>query len=207
MENLALAFSSGWGSGLNSYLVVLVLGIAERVSDTDRIPTVLGSWPVLIVAGLLYALEFIGDTIPYVDSAWDAISTFIRPVVGATIGVLLAGDASSLDQAVLGVVGGGSALASHTVKAGSRLAVNASPEPFTNIGLSLGEDGLVLGVVSLAVAHPHLAALIAGVLLIVGLVVVYALARLIRRGWRRWKAKEGVDPLFRWQRTSGTPHP
>ena len=207
MENLALAFSSGWGSGLNSYLVVLVLGIAERASDTDRVPAVLGSCPVLIVAGLLYALEFIGDKIPYVDSAWDAISTFIRPVVGATIGVLLAGDASSLDQAVLGVVGGGSALASHTVKAGSRLAVNASPEPFTNIGLSLGEDGLVLGVVSLAVAHPHLAALIAGVLLLIGLVVVYLLGRLIRRGWRRWKAKEGVEPLFRWQRSTGTPRP
>ncbi|MCA1982476.1 DUF4126 domain-containing protein [Nocardioides nematodiphilus] len=201
MENLALAFSSGWGSGLNSYLVVLILGIADRVDDTDRIPDVLGSWPVLIVAALLYVIEFVGDKIPYVDSAWDAVSTVIRPIIGATIGVLLAGDATSLDQAVMGVVGGGSALASHTVKAGSRLAVNASPEPFTNIGLSLGEDGLVLGVVSLAVAHPHLAALIAGVLLIVGLVVVYLLARLIRRGWRRWKAKEGVEPLFKWQRT------
>ena len=201
MENIALAFSSGWGSGLNSYLVVLVLGIAERVTDSARIPDVLGSWPVLIVAGLLYAIEFVGDKIPYVDSAWDAVSTVIRPLVGATIGVLLAGDATSLDQAVLGVVGGSSALASHTVKAGSRLAVNASPEPFTNIGVSLGEDGLVLGVVSLAVAHPHLAALIAGVLLILGLVLVAFLARLIRRGWRRWKAKEGAEPLFKWQRT------
>ena len=201
MENLALAFSSGWGSGLNSYLVVLVLGIAERISDTDRIPHVLATWPVLVVAGLLYAVEFVGDKIPYVDSAWDAVSTFIRPVVGAVIGVLLAGDATSLDQAVLGVVGGGSALAAHTVKAGSRLAVNASPEPFTNIGLSLGEDGLVLAVVSLAVHHPHLAAAIAAVLLVIGLVVVYLLAKLIRRGWRRWKAKEGVEPLFKWQRT------
>ena len=189
MENLALAFSSGWGSGLNSYLVVLILGIAERVSGSDRLPAVLGSWPVLVIAGLLYVVEFAGDKIPYVDSMWDAVSTVIRPVVGATIGVLLAGHASSLDQAVLGVVGGGSALASHTVKAGSRLAVNASPEPFTNIGLSLGEDGVVLAVVSLAVAHPHLAALIAGVLLIVGLTVVYLLARLIRHGWRRWTAK------------------
>jgi len=201
VENLALAFSSGWGSGLNSYLVVLVLGIAERVSDSSRIPHVLATWPVLAVAGLLYVLEFVGDKIPYVDSAWDAISTFIRPVVGATIGVLLAGDASSLDQAVLGVVGGGSALASHTVKAGSRLAVNASPEPFTNIGLSLGEDGAVLAVVALAVRHPHLAAAIAAVLLILGLTVVYLLAKVIRRGWRRWKAKEGVEPLFRWQRS------
>ena len=202
MENLALTFASGWGSGLNSYLVVLVLGIAERVSDTDRIPHALGSWPVLLVAGLLYALEFVGDKIPYVDSAWDGVSTFIRPVVGAVIGVLLAGDASSLDQAVLAAVGGGSALASHTVKAGSRLAVNASPEPFTNIGMSLGEDGLVLSVITLAVHHPHLAAAIAAVLLVAGLVLVGLLARTIRRGWRRWKAKDGVEPLFRWQRTS-----
>jgi hypothetical protein len=201
VENLALAFSSGWGSGLNSYLVVLVLGVAERVADTDRIPHVLGTWPVLIVAGLLYALEFVGDKIPYVDSAWDAVSTFIRPVVGAVIGVLLAGDASSLDQAVLGVVGGGSALASHSVKAGSRLAVNTSPEPFTNIGLSLGEDGAVLAVVALAVHHPHLAAAIAAVLLVVGLAVIYLLAKTIRRGWRRWKGKDGADPLFRWQRS------
>lgn len=202
MENLALAFSSGWGSGINSYLVVLVLGIAERTTGTDRIPHVLSTWPVLVVAGLLYLLEFVGDKIPYVDSAWDAVSTPIRPVIGAVIGVLLAGDASSLDQAVLGVVGGGSALASHTVKAGSRLAINASPEPVTNWAASLSEDGAVLSVVWLATRHPHLAAAIAAVLLAVGLVVVFLLARLIRRGWRRWKAKEGVEPLFRWQRST-----
>lgn len=201
MGNLALAFSSGWGSGINSYLVVLVLGISERATGTDRIPHVLSTWPVLIVAAALYLLEFVGDKIPYVDSAWDAVSTPIRPIIGAVIGVLLAGDASSLDQAVLGVVGGGSALASHTVKAGSRLAVNASPEPFTNIGLSLGEDGAVLGVVWLATHHPHLAAAIAAVLLVIGLTVIYLLAKVIRRGWRRWKAKEGVEPMFRWQRS------
>lgn len=201
MENLALAFSSGWGSGLNSYLVVLVLGIAERTTDTTRIPHVLSTWPVLIVAAVLYLLEFVGDKIPYVDSAWDVVSTAIRPIVGAVIGILLAGDASSLDQAVLGVVGGGTALASHSVKAGSRLAINASPEPFTNGVVSLGEDGAVLGVVALAVHHPHAAAAIAGVLLIVGLTLLYFLAKLIRRGWRRWKAKEGVEPAFKWQRS------
>lgn len=201
MENLALAFSSGWGSGVNSYLVVLILGLAERTTSTDRIPHVLSTWPVLIVAGVMYLLEFVGDKIPYVDSAWDAVSTAIRPIMGAVIGVLLAGDASSLDQAVLGVVGGGTALASHSVKAGSRLAINASPEPFTNGVVSLGEDGVVLGVVTLAVRYPHAAAAIAGVLLIVGLTGLYFLAKLIRRGWRRWKAKEGVEPAFKWQRS------
>lgn len=201
MQNLALTFSSGWGSGINSYLVVLVLGIAERTTGTARIPHVLSTWPVLLVAAVLYLVEFVGDKIPYVDSLWDAVSTPIRPIVGAVVGVLLAGDASSLDQAVLGVVGGGSALASHTVKAGSRLAVNTSPEPFTNGVLSLGEDGAVLGVVWLATRHPHLAALIAGLLLIAGLVTIYLLGSLVRRGWRRWKGHEGVEPRLRWRRS------
>lgn len=199
MENLALVFSSGWGAGINSYLVVLVLGVCEDVTKTERIPHVLGTWPVLVAAGLLYALEFVGDKIPYVDSVWDGVSTFIRPTVGAVIGVLLAGDASSLDQAVLGVVGGSTALASHSVKAGSRLAINASPEPFTNTIASLTEDMSVLGVVALATAHPHVAAAIAGTLLVVGLIALFFLAKLIRKGWRRWKMKEGEKPLFAWQ--------
>jgi hypothetical protein len=103
------------------------------------------------------------------------------------IGVLIAGDADSLDQAVGGVVGGGTALASHLVKAGSRLAVNTSPEPVSNIGLSLVEDVVVLGVVWFAIEHPVAAATIAAVLLALGLVVLYLAARLIRRGWRRWR--------------------
>ena len=105
------------------------------------------------------------------------------------MGVLIAGDADSLDQAVGGVVGGGTALASHMVKAGSRLAVNSSPEPVTNIGLSVAEDVTVLGVVWFAIEHPIAAAAIAAILLAIGLVVLYFVARLIRRGWRRWKGR------------------
>lgn len=198
--NLALAFSTGWGAGINSYLAVLVLGVARDVTGTAAIPHVLGTWPVLVAAAALYAVEFVGDKVPYLDSAWDMVSTFIRPVIGAVIGVLLAGDASSLDQAVSGVVGGGTALASHGVKMGSRLAINTSPEPFSNWLASLGEDGGVLGVLALAVAHPHAAAAVAAVLLVAGIVVVTLLFRLVRRGWRRWKLKEGAEPLFAWQR-------
>jgi hypothetical protein len=194
MDTLALTFSSGWGSGVNAYLVVLVLGIADRVGGFADIPDVLGTWPVLTVAAVLYAWEFVADKIPYVDSTWDAISTAIRPTVAAVIGVLMAGDASSLDQAVSAVVGGGTALLSHTVKAGSRLAINASPEPFSNVAASLTEDAAVLAVVGFAIEHPHAAAAIAAVLLVAGLGVLYFLARLIRRGWRRWKGKDRPGP-------------
>ncbi len=189
MESLALAFSSGWASGINAYLVVLVLGIADRLGDFADIPDALGRWEVLAVAGFMYVMEFVADKIPYVDSTWDAISTAIRPTVGAVVGVLIAGDADSLDQAIGGVVGGGTALVSHTVKAGSRLAVNSSPEPITNIGLSVAEDFAVLGVVWFSIEHPIAAAAIAATLLILGLVALYFVARLIRRGWRRWKGR------------------
>lgn len=193
MESLSLAFSSGWASGVNAYLVVLVLGIADRVGDLSQVPDVLGRWEVLAAAAFMYVMEFVADKIPYVDSTWDVISTAIRPTVGAVIGVLLAGEADTLDQAISGTVGGGTALASHLVKAGSRLAINTSPEPVTNIAASLAEDVAVLGVVWFAIDHPRAAAAIAAVFLAVGLVVLYAAAKLVRRGWRRYKNR-GAPP-------------
>ena len=192
MDSLSLAFTGGWASGVNAYLVVLVLGVADRVGGLSEVPDVLGRWDVLTVAGLLYAMEFVADKIPYVDSTWDAISTAIRPTVGAVIGVLLAGDATSLEQAVLGVVGGGTALLSHLVKAGGRLAINGSPEPVSNVAASVTEDLTVLGVVWIAIEHPQLAAAIAAVLLVLGLVMLVVVGRFVRCGWRRWKRRAPV---------------
>ena len=194
MESIALSFSSGWASGVNAYLVVLVLGFGDRLGVTDDVPDVLSRWEVLAAAGFLYAIEFVADKIPYVDSAWDVVSTLIRPTAGAVIGVLLAGDADSLTQAVNGAVGGGTALLSHLVKAGSRLAINSSPEPVTNIGASIAEDVAVLALVWFALEHPGAAAAIAGVLLAVGLVVLYLAARLVRRGWRRLRRRRLASP-------------
>ncbi|MCX6401808.1 MAG: DUF4126 domain-containing protein [Propionibacteriales bacterium] len=188
MESLALAFSSGWASGINSYLVVLVLGLADRYGSVEEIPDVLGRWEVLAVAALLYAFEFVADKIPYVDSAWDVVSTAIRPVVGGVVGVLIAGDSSSLNEITGGLVGGSTALASHSVKTGTRMAVNTVPEPFTNIGVSLGEDVAVLAVILFAVQHPYVAASIALVLLVLGLVTLWLAWRIVRRGWRRLRA-------------------
>lgn len=195
MDSLALTFSTGWASGINAYLVVLVMGLADRFGTFSDIPDVLARWDVLAAAGFLYAMEFIADKIPYIDSTWDAISTAIRPTAGTVIGVLLAGDASSLDQAVLGAVGGGTALLSHLVKAGGRLAINSSPEPVTNVAASLTEDFAVLGVVWFALEHPEAAAAVAGVLLALGLVMLLLVARLVRRGWRRWKKKDPIHQV------------
>ncbi len=195
MDALALTFSSGWASGINAYLVVLVLGLSDRLGSFTDIPDVLARWDVLAVAGFLYAMEFIADKIPYIDSTWDVISTAIRPTAGAVIGVLLAGDASSLDQAVLGVVGGGTALLSHLVKTGGRLAINSSPEPVTNVVASVTEDVAVLGVVWFALRNPEAAAAVAGVLLLLGLVMLFFVGRLVRRGWRRWKKRDPVQQL------------
>ena len=190
MELVPLVFSSGWASGVNAYLVVLILGIFGRVTDVGDVPDALPRIDVLVVAGVLYGMEFVADKIPYIDSTWDAISTAIRPTAGAVIAVLLAGDASTLEQALLAVLGGGTALASHAVKAGMRLAINTSPEPVTNVGASLGEDVTVAGVVVLAMYHPWIALGVTAVLLVVGVVLVFVIMRRIRRGWRRWKGKD-----------------
>ncbi|GGR59187.1 hypothetical protein J2S40_001040 [Nocardioides luteus] len=196
MESLALTFSSGWASGINAYLVVLVLGVVQRTTGAEEIPDVLGTWPVLAAAGLLFLVEFVADKVPYIDSTWDSISTVIRPTIGAVIGILIAGEADSLNEAVGAVVGGTSALMSHLVKASERLAVNASPEPVSNSAVSLAEDGLVLFVVWFATAHPLIAAGIAAVLLVAGLVVAYLILRAIRGGWRRLtrRGRRGSPP-------------
>jgi hypothetical protein len=189
MDLLPMVFSSGWASGVNAYLVVLVLGIADRVGDVSSIPDSLGRTDVLVAAAVLYAVEFVADKIPYVDSTWDAISTVIRPTIGTAIALLVSGDAGTAEQAAYGALGGGTALASHLVKAGGRLAINASPEPVSNIVASLTEDAAVVTVVLLAIAHPWLALGVALVLLVVGAYVVFHLLRLVRRGWRRWKGR------------------
>ncbi|GAB2658632.1 DUF4126 domain-containing protein [Kribbella swartbergensis] len=198
MEALPLAFTTGWASGVNAYACVLILGLLGRFAGADDVPTALTSNGVLIAAGVLFAFEFVADKIPYVDSAWDAISTVIRPTVGAVIAALLSGEAGTLEQALVATTGGLVALLSHAVKASLRLAINTSPEPVTNIAASSGEDVAVAGVVSLAAFHPEIALVIAGVLLLLGLIGVYLAFRFVKRGYARFKA---------WREKRGNPAP
>jgi hypothetical protein len=137
----------------------------------------------------------VAGKIPAFDSVWDIVHTAIRPVVGGAIGVVMAHHAhtSAAWAIVAAALGGGTALTSHAVKTGVRLGVNVSPEPVSNIVASLLEDLGVAGIVSFAVFHPLLAAVIAAVLLIAGVVLVAFLASRIRRALRRRRERRRGD--------------
>jgi len=184
VDVLPWIFSSGWASGINGYAVVVVLGVLGRLG-ADDVPPALERTDVLVAALVLWCIDAVADKIPYVDSTWDAVHTAIRPTIGAIVAALIAGDQGSLGQATAAVVGGGTALASHLVKAGIRLGVNTSPEPASNIVVSTAEDVTVAGVVSLSLIAPWLAAAIAAVLLATGITVVALLVGRIRAYLRR----------------------
>ncbi|MFI6150171.1 DUF4126 domain-containing protein [Streptomyces sp. NPDC051109] len=185
MSVLPLVFTSGWASGINAYAVVLLLGVFGATGLTDEVPASLQRTDVLIVAGVLFLCEAVADKIPYVDSVWDAVHTVIRPLAGAVVGALLAGQSGSLSDLAAGAIGGSTALASHFVKAGTRMAVNTSPEPFSNIALSTAEDLGVAAIVTFAMFNPQAAAVIAAVLLAAGLAILVFLWSRIRRFLRR----------------------
>jgi protein-S-isoprenylcysteine O-methyltransferase Ste14 len=182
---LPLVFTSGWASGINAYAVVLLLGVFGATGLSDEVPESLQRTDVLIAAGVLFLCEAVADKIPYVDSLWDTAHTVIRPVSGAVVGALLAGQSGSLSDLAAGAVGGSTALASHAVKAGTRMAINTSPEPFSNIAVSSAEDLGVAGIITFAMFHPEAAAIIAAVLLFLGLLMLYFLISRIRRFLRR----------------------
>ena len=192
MELLPLAFSAGWTSGINAYATVVILGLLGRFAGVEAIPAGLERTDVLIVAGVLTIVEFAADKIAYVDSIWDTISTFVRPVAGAVIGALLAGSNGDLVTLALASVGGVTALLSHLAKASLRLAINTSPEPVTNIGASLVGDVSVAGVAALAALNPVPAAFIAAILLVISLTVAVVVMKRVRRGWRAFR--RWLDP-------------
>lgn len=193
MELLPLTFATGWASGLNAYATVLLLGLLGRFAHTDGIPEGFQRTDVLIVMAALTLVEFVADKIPYIDSLWDTISTVVRPVAGAVIGALIGGTHGDTTTIALAAVGGVTALLSHLTKAGVRLAVNTSPEPVTNISVSLGENVAVAGVVSLAASHPVVAAVIALVMLVVGFVVLWFALSRVRKGWQALRRRMARD--------------
>jgi hypothetical protein len=193
MELVPSLLSAGWASGVNAYLTVAVLGLAGR-AGIGEVPEQLTQTPVLIAAVVLYAIEFVADKVPYVDNAWDAIHTAIRPAIASVIGVEYAGaDAlGGVDEALAGGGTGVLALVSHAVKASLRLGINASPEPVSNILASLTEDGLVAVVTGFSLENPEIAAAIAMALLVLGIALVIFIWKRIRRAMRallEWTAR------------------
>ncbi|GAA1388102.1 DUF4126 domain-containing protein [Luteococcus peritonei] len=185
MELLPLTFASGWACGINAYATVFVLGLLGRFADLAQVPAGFQRTDVLAVAGVLAALELVADKIPMVDSAWDTVSTLIRPIAGAVIAALVAGSTDSLTTLALAAVGGTTALLSHLSKTGLRMAINTSPEPVSNVTASVANDVSLVTVLAIAAAHPTAAAVIAGLLLLVGLVLCAVVYHQVRRGLRR----------------------
>ena len=194
MESLAYVLTSGWASGINVYATILVTGLLGRYGGVEGVPDVLERNEILLPAAALFAIEFVADKIPYVDNVWDAVHTAIRPTLAAVLGALLAGEANDLGEAVAAVLGGTTALASHAAKASLRLAVNASPEPVSNIVLSLAEDSVVVAVLLLAVDHPWSALAVAMVLLVAAASLGVFLIRRIQQFVHRLRGPPAPEP-------------
>ena len=156
IQNLALAGGLSWASGLRLYLTVFAVGLLDKFGYVD-LPTTLDilSNPVVIgVSGILAAIEFLADKIPYVDSAWDSIQTFIRIPAGALLAMGAINTSDPMIAMVAALLGGSLAGATHATKAGSRAMINTSPEPVSNVAASLGEESMLVTGGWLVFAHP-----------------------------------------------------
>ena len=156
ISNLALAGGLSWASGLRLYLTVFMVGVRASY-NVIHLPSsldILSNPIVLVVAGVLCVIEFLADKIPYVDSAWDSIQTFIRIPAGALLAMGAINTSDPIIATITALLGGSLAGATHATKAGSRALINTSPEPVSNISASFSEEGLLLTGGWLALMHP-----------------------------------------------------
>lgn len=192
MESLATLVGAGWASGINLYLVTLLLGAAGRLG-WGEVPEVLTRSDVMFVAGILVAVEFVVDKIPYMDNLWDTVHTVVRPLGAAGLGAILAGDAASINAALGAGIAGVLALDAHAAKTTTRLAVNTSPEPVSNIFVSIFEDLSVTGLVLLAVTYPVLTFFVVGGLVVLATVLTVWLWRIARRARSRLRRSPRIS--------------
>jgi len=184
VEAFGIIAGSGWAAGINLYLVTLLLGVAGRLGWTD-LPAVLSRTDVMIVAGVLFGIEFFADKVPYFDSVWDAIHTVVRPLGAAALGAVIAGDSASIGVALGAAVAGALALDAHAAKATTRVVANTSPEPVSNIALSLLEDVGVTLLVVLAITFPLITVIVVSILVVAATTITIMLWKVARRAWRR----------------------
>ena len=183
LPDIAIAAALAWGSGLRAYAVIFALGLAGAAGWLDlpehlrllEHPVVLGA------SGLMTAVEFFADKLPWLDSLWDAVHSFIRIPAGAALAAAVFGDSDAAVTLAAAILGGTLSAGVHFAKAGTRAAINTSPEPFSNWAASLAEDAIVPVGLWLAFAHPILFFLLLGLFTIVAVMLL----RLIWRGLQR----------------------
>jgi len=197
IETLSLAMGTAWTSGINLYATVAVLGIANLAELIHLPPNlqVLSHPAVIGIACTMYMIEFFADKVPYVDSGWDVLHTFIRVPAGAILAARALGDMNpALELAAL-LAGGSIALAAHGMKATTRLAINASPEPFSNWAASVTEDVTVLGSIWLIFHHPIVMIVLVFTFIALLIWLVPKIFHLAKRGFQALRSKfSGVKP-------------
>jgi len=185
IQLIALSMGVAWASGINLYAAILTLGIAGATGNIE-LPQglqVLSDPMVIGAAGLMYCVEFFADKIPGIDTGWDVIHTFIRVPAGVLLAAGSVGDLSTAAGVTAGILGGGMALGTHSIKAGSRALINTSPEPFTNWTASILEDIAVFSGLWMALNQP---------LLFLGLLIVFILLMI----WLLPKLWRGIKSVF-----------
>lgn len=183
METAVLVVA-GWTAGVNAYLTVLLLGLAGRLGWLE-VPIPLTRPWVLALFAVAFAMEFVADKMPVFDSVWDLAHTLIRPTVGAALGAAAANTpGAELGTAGAAALGGGLALVAHLSKATTRLALNVSPEPVTNMAASVSEDASVIALIALAVTYPAIASVVALIAMVLFALVAVAVLAVARRGLR-----------------------
>jgi hypothetical protein len=196
LETLGFALGTSFASGLNLYATVAAAGIMQRLGwvDLPQALQVLSHPIVLGVAFTLFIIEFIADKIPYVDSAWDALHTFIRPPAAAVLAYSAFGNVPEEWKLGAALLAGSVALTSHGAKASTRAAANTSPEPVSNWTLSLLEDGLAVFLVWMASEYPLLTAGIVLVLVILAVLLIRKLWRFSRRLVEKFRRRSTTTP-------------
>lgn len=191
-STLSLALGSAWTSGINLYATVVVLGVFQKVG-LAKLPVgleVLDNWWIIGVAGGLYLVEFVADKVPYVDSIWDVVHTFIRIPAGVLVAYAATAQVDPSLNVIATMLGGGLAFSSHGTKAALRATANLSPEPFSNWVLSIVEDIIAFVGTILAIFAPVLIAIVLGIFLIF---FIWFAPKFFRAVSRLWK---GIKALF-----------
>jgi hypothetical protein len=197
IEALSLAMGTAWTSGINLYATVAALGIAHQAQLIQLPPDlqVLSHPAVIAVACTMYVIEFFADKVPYVDSGWDVLHTFIRIPAGAILAARSLGDMNPALELAAILAGGSIALAAHATKATARLAINASPEPFSNWTASVAEDITVLGGIWMIFNHPIVMMVLVLSFIALTVWLVPKLFRFAKRGFQALRDKiRGVKP-------------
>jgi hypothetical protein len=182
LEIIGRTLGFSLAAGVNLYATVAILGLASRygwVALPEQYQAFDNPW-IIGAAGVLYAIEFVADKIPWVDSIWDSVHTFIRPVGGALIAVAALGDQAPAIEAAIALLGGVVAASSHVTKAGTRVAANASPEPLSNWILSFLGDGFVIGITLIALNYPLIALGVSATILVLIVLIVRKIWKWLR---------------------------